>query len=100
VVVVVVGVFILFVMSARGGGAGPGQAGQQPMDPQLAQFIEQERHKAVFNELVSKLTDICWDKCVGTPSTRLSGSEQSCLSNCAARFLDSSQVVMAKFTKG
>ena len=71
-----------------------------PEHPQLAAFIEQERHKAVFNELVAKLTDVCWDKCVGAPSTRLSGSEQSCLGNCASRFLDASQVVMNKFTKG
>mmetsp|Transcript_2840 Transcript_2840/g.17675 ORF Transcript_2840/g.17675 Transcript_2840/m.17675 type:complete len:81 (+) Transcript_2840:98-340(+) len=64
---------------------------------QVQAFIEQEKQKAVFNELVSKLTDLCWDKCVGTPGNRLSSSEQACLAQCAARFLDSSRVIMERF---
>lgn len=39
-----------------------------------------------------QLTNICWDKCMSTPGRKLSYSEEQCLSNCAQRFFESSQV--------
>jgi import inner membrane translocase subunit TIM8 len=57
---------------------------------------------------IHTFTSMCWDKCVlhgrvyimllrrthrcvtSTPSTRFSGYESSCLSNCVERFLDTS----------
>jgi len=30
---------------------------------ELQVFLEQEKQKAMLNELVAKLTDVCWDKC-------------------------------------
>jgi import inner membrane translocase subunit TIM8 len=81
----------------------------------LSQFIEQEQAQARVQESIHKMTSVCWDKyvssffhsptnnsltesekqktrrCVtGTPSTRFSRSEESCLSYCVDRFLDSS----------
>ena len=35
---------------------------------------------------------VCWDKCMGTPGRSLSSREQACLSECARRYLDTSQV--------
>lgn len=35
---------------------------------------------------------VCWDKCMGTPGRSLSSREQACLSECARRFLDTTQV--------
>ncbi|CAI5501234.1 unnamed protein product [Closterium sp. Naga37s-1] len=47
---------------------------------ELQQFLEQEKQKAMLNELVAKLTEVCWDKCVtAAPGTKFSGSESSCL---------------------
>jgi len=58
---------------------------------ELSQFIEQEQAQARVQESIHKMTSMCWDKCVtGTPSTRFSRSEDSCLSNCVDRFLDTS----------
>ena len=34
------------------------------VDPQMASFLEEEKRKAMFNEVVSKLADVCFDKCV------------------------------------
>ncbi|CAI5467950.1 unnamed protein product [Closterium sp. Yama58-4] len=65
---------------------------------ELQQFLEQEKQKAMLNELVAKLTEVCWDKCVtAAPGTKFSGSESSCLSNCAQRYLDVSGLVVRKF---
>ncbi|CAI5475436.1 unnamed protein product [Closterium sp. Yama58-4] len=65
---------------------------------ELQQFLEQEKQKAMLNELVAKLTEVCWDKCVtAAPGTKFSGSESSCLSNCAQRYLDVSGLIVRKF---
>jgi len=58
---------------------------------QLNEFLEQEQVQARVAERIHTFTEMCWDKCItGTPSTRFSRSEESCLSNCIDRFLDSS----------
>ncbi|CAI6000766.1 unnamed protein product [Closterium sp. NIES-65] len=56
-------------------------ADQKRASFELQQFLEQEKQKAMLNELVAKLTEVCWDKCVtAAPGTKFSGSESSCLS--------------------
>lgn len=65
---------------------------------ELQQFLEQEKQKAVLNELVGKLTDVCWDKCItSTPGSKFSSSESSCLTNCAQRFLETSSLILRRF---
>jgi mitochondrial import inner membrane translocase subunit TIM8 len=47
--------------------------------------------KARMSSQILTFTVQCWDKCVtGTPSTRFSRSEETCLANCVDRFLDTS----------
>jgi import inner membrane translocase subunit TIM8 len=58
-----------------------------------------EKQKAVFNELVSHITELCFDKCVPKPGNKLDGSEQACLSHCALRFLESNQVVLQRLQR-
>ncbi|KAF4362623.1 hypothetical protein G4B88_026185 [Cannabis sativa] len=66
--------------------------------PELLQFINQEKERAMLNEMVAKLTNVCWDKCVtGTPGSKFSNSEQTCLSNCARRYMDLSVIIMKRF---
>eukprot|EP00850_Spirogloea_muscicola_P002391 SM000009S23520 [mRNA] locus=s9:523846:528399:+ [translate_table: standard] len=65
---------------------------------ELQQFLEQEKQKAMLNELVAKLTDVCWDKCIsGAPGSKFSSGEASCLSNCAQRFLETSSIILRRF---
>ncbi|XP_010250594.1 PREDICTED: mitochondrial import inner membrane translocase subunit TIM8 [Nelumbo nucifera] len=74
------------------------------MDPsalnsaELQQFLDQEKQKAMVNEMVAKLTNVCWDKCItGTPGSKFSSSESTCLSNCAQRYMDMSLIIMKRF---
>ncbi|KAL6972991.1 Mitochondrial import inner membrane translocase subunit tim8 [Sarracenia purpurea var. burkii] len=74
------------------------------MDPsalnssELQHFINQEKEKAMVNEMVAKLTSVCWDKCItSTPGNKFSSSESSCLSNCAQRYMDLSLIIMKRF---
>ncbi|CAL6347088.1 unnamed protein product [Bathycoccus prasinos] len=66
------------------------------MDPRMQQFLEEEKRKAVFNEVVAQLASVCFEKCVSTPSSKLSSYEGTCLSHCALRYMESGQVILGK----
>ena len=42
------------------------------------------------------LTDKCWELCVDKPSTKLSGSNEKCISNCVNRFIDVNNYVFKR----
>ncbi|KAI8544052.1 hypothetical protein RHMOL_Rhmol08G0264900 [Rhododendron molle] len=64
----------------------------------ISEPMQKEKEKAMVNEMVAKLTSVCWDKCVtSTPGSKFSSSESSCLSNCAQRYLDMSLIIMKRF---
>ena len=52
---------------------------------ELQEFLQVEQQRAKFQGQISNLTDKCWENCVGKPGTKLSGGEQSCISNCVNR---------------
>ncbi|CAL9165138.1 unnamed protein product [Musa hybrid cultivar] len=57
----------------------------------------QEGQKAMICQMVGKLTDQCWDKCIsGTPGSKFSSKDSACLGNCARRFMDMSMLIMKK----
>jgi import inner membrane translocase subunit TIM8 len=52
----------------------------------------------MINEIVSKLTSECWDKCItGIPGSKFSSGETTCLTNCAGRFLEMTEIIARKF---
>ncbi|KAB5525182.1 hypothetical protein OIU76_022407 [Salix suchowensis] len=74
------------------------------MDPsslnsaELERFLNQEKERAMVNEMVAKLTSACWDKCItSSPGSKFSSSESSCLTNCAQRYMDMSLIIMKRF---
>ncbi|KAL3617581.1 Mitochondrial import inner membrane translocase subunit tim8 [Castilleja foliolosa] len=65
--------------------------------PELQNFLNQEKQKAMVNEMIGKLTSTCWDKCVtGTPGSKFSSSESNCLTYCAQRYMDMSLLIMKR----
>ncbi|KAJ4728845.1 mitochondrial import inner membrane translocase subunit TIM8 [Melia azedarach] len=65
---------------------------------EMQRFLSQEKEKAMLNEMVAKLTNVCWDKCItSTPGSKFSSSESACLANCAQRYLDMSVIIMKRF---
>ena len=60
---------------------------------QIKQQITQELAIANAQELLTKLNEKCFAKCVTSPSSRLDGSEQGCLGKCMDRYMDSWNIV-------
>ncbi|CAN6218305.1 unnamed protein product [Urochloa humidicola] len=66
--------------------------------PELQRLLEKEKQQLMAKQMVSKLTSVCWDKCItSTPGSKFSAGETSCLSNCARRFLDMSMILGKRF---
>ena len=63
---------------------------------QLQAFLEREQQVAQVQQIISVLTDVCWDKCISSPGGSLSGRESSCLENCAKRFIDTTQFILQR----
>ena len=72
----------------------------EQMDPHMQRFLEEEKRKAVFNEVVAQLANACFEKCVTSPSAKLTSYEATCLSNCALRYMESGQVILQKMQQG
>ncbi|XP_062193258.1 mitochondrial import inner membrane translocase subunit TIM8-like [Phragmites australis] len=69
-----------------------------PEQAELMRLMEQEKEQLMVKEMVSKLTSVCWDKCItSTPGSKFSPGETTCLSNCALRFLDMSMILAKRF---
>ncbi|KAK8953564.1 Mitochondrial import inner membrane translocase subunit TIM8 [Platanthera guangdongensis] len=52
----------------------------------------------MISELVGKLTNVCWDKCItSNPGSKFSSGETACLTNCAQRYMDMSIIIMKRF---
>ncbi|MED6161169.1 hypothetical protein PIB30_058180 [Stylosanthes scabra] len=65
--------------------------------PEMQRFYSEEQQKAVVTEMVAKVTNECWDKCIsGTPGNKFSSGEASCLSNCAQRFVETNMLIWKK----
>jgi import inner membrane translocase subunit TIM8 len=71
-------------------------AGLGAMDPQLQHFIEVEKQKQRFQQLVHQMTGLCWEKCMDKPGPKLDGRAEACLVNCVERFIDTSQFILSR----
>ncbi len=48
---------------------------------------------------IHKITDLCWDTCIDSVGSSLSGRNENCLKNCAERFVDTTLLVTNRFTQ-
>jgi len=65
----------------------------------IQQAVAMEQQKLQFMQQVHKLNDVCWDMCLGSPSSSLSGREETCLTNCVERFVDTSVLLVNRFSQ-
>ncbi|KAL7425168.1 protein translocase subunit [Cryptotrichosporon argae] len=71
-------------------GSGSGSSASSDMQKQkeqIKQGIQQELAIAGAQQLINKITENCFQKCVYKPSTSLTGSEERCLSQCMTLYM-------------
>eukprot|EP00095_Tigriopus_kingsejongensis_P012090 maker-scaffold702_size109376-snap-gene-0.21 protein:Tk12090 transcript:maker-scaffold702_size109376-snap-gene-0.21-mRNA-1 annotation:"mitochondrial import inner membrane translocase subunit tim8" len=64
---------------------------------QLEAQIQMEQQKLQLMTAIHKINDICWDTCIDTPGSSLSGRNETCLKNCTGRFVDVTLLVTNRF---
>ncbi|XP_070502132.1 mitochondrial import inner membrane translocase subunit Tim8 [Chironomus tepperi] len=67
--------------------------GDQKVDSELQEFLLVEKQKAQVNAQIHEFNDICWDKCVDKPGSKLDSRTETCLNNCVDRFIDTSLLI-------
>lgn len=77
-------------------------AEQLKSNPELARMIMEEQQKMEAQNqlkvLVNRLTADCWDVCVDRVGNSL-GRQETCLGNCAQRFLDSDKFIRQRMSQ-
>ncbi|KAH8117734.1 Tim10/DDP family zinc finger-domain-containing protein [Phellopilus nigrolimitatus] len=66
------------------------------MQVRKEKFMAQIRNELALHgaqELVNKINEKCFYKCITKPSTALSGSEETCLSRCMDRYMEAFNIV-------
>ncbi|XP_018598287.1 mitochondrial import inner membrane translocase subunit Tim8 B [Scleropages formosus] len=66
---------------------------------ELQRMIAIEQQKAQFQAQVHNFTDVCWDKCVEKPGSRLDSRTETCLVSCVERFIDTTLIITNRFTQ-
>ncbi|MCJ1447545.1 MAG: Mitochondrial import inner membrane translocase subunit tim8 [Stictis urceolatum] len=63
---------------------------------EVENFLKGTNQQLSVNKIVANLTKTCWEKCITSPITQgaLTSREQSCASNCVARWLESQSSVV------
>ncbi|CAK9807278.1 Mitochondrial import inner membrane translocase subunit Tim13 [Anthophora plagiata] len=65
---------------------------------ELMQQIKQEVAVANAQELLSKISEKCFKKCVVRPGTSLDSSEQKCVAMCMDRYMEAYNLVLKTYT--
>ncbi|XP_001352787.2 mitochondrial import inner membrane translocase subunit Tim13 [Drosophila pseudoobscura] len=60
---------------------------------ELMSQVKQQIALANAQEMLSKMTEKCFKKCIHKPGKTLDASEQRCISQCMDRFMDSWNLV-------
>ncbi|KAF3423612.1 hypothetical protein E2986_12472 [Frieseomelitta varia] len=65
---------------------------------ELMQQIKQEVAVANAQEMLSKMTEKCFKKCVIKPGTSLDNTEQKCVAMCMDRYMDAFHLVSKTYS--
>merc|ERR1712025_143470 len=85
--------------SSSYGAAGGGGGGGEPNKAMVMQQVQQQIAVAQAQELLSKMSDKCFKKCITKPGSSLDNSEQKCLAMCMDRYMEAWNLVSQSFTK-
>lgn len=65
----------------------------------LKQRVVQEIAMANAQQLISKATDKCYQKCITAPGVSLSSKEQTCVERCLERYFEAFNIVSATYVR-
>lgn len=67
------------------------------LDPELKEFIVNEQIKTQIQAQIRKLNSLCFEKCVEKPGSKLESKQETCITNCVGRYIDSHGFIANRF---
>ncbi|ORY34722.1 putative mitochondrial import inner membrane translocase subunit tim13 [Naematelia encephala] len=74
-------------MASLFGGSTSSSPDMQQRKEQMKMQIQQELAVANAQQLINKINENCFEKCITRPSTSLSSSEEQCLGRCMTLYM-------------
>ncbi|CAH0546104.1 unnamed protein product [Brassicogethes aeneus] len=65
---------------------------------ELMDTVKQQIAVANAQELLTKMTEKCFKKCISKPGTSLDSSEQKCIAMCMDRYMDSWNLISRAYS--
>ncbi|XP_008121889.2 mitochondrial import inner membrane translocase subunit Tim8 B [Anolis carolinensis] len=66
---------------------------------ELQRMVAAEEQRARLTAQVHNFMEVCWEKCVDKPGSKLDSRTESCLANCVNRFIDTTLSVTNRFAQ-
>jgi import inner membrane translocase subunit TIM13 len=66
---------------------------------EVMQTVQQQVALANMQELLVKVTDKCFKKCITSPGSSMGSSDQKCVAMCMDRYMDSFNLVSKAYTR-
>ncbi|KYO35701.1 mitochondrial import inner membrane translocase subunit Tim8 B [Alligator mississippiensis] len=66
---------------------------------ELRELVAAEQKRAQFTAQVHDFMEVCWDKCVDKPGSKLDHRTESCLASCVDRFIDTTLSITQRFSQ-
>ena len=71
-------------------------ASSSDLQQDLQQELMQLQQSAMVQAVMFKLTELSFEKCITTPGSSLTSSEQSCINAVVKKYLDTSEITTGK----
>ncbi|XP_004207235.1 mitochondrial import inner membrane translocase subunit Tim13-B [Hydra vulgaris] len=84
--------------SSLGSGFGVSSSNKSSNNSAIMENLRQQIAVANAQELISKMSDKCFQKCVSKPGVSLDNSEQKCVAMCMDRYMDAWNLVSQTYT--
>ncbi|TFJ99175.1 Mitochondrial import inner membrane translocase subunit Tim8 A [Platysternon megacephalum] len=72
---------------------------RDPAVAELQRLVVAEQQRAQFTAQVHNFMDVCWDKCVDKPGSKLDSRTEGCLASCVDRFIDTTLSITNRFAQ-
>lgn len=87
----------LFGSSSTGTGPRPNAVQSQQVKQEIQDQIAQELAVANATELVNKITENCFEKCIQQPLSSISLQEDGCVNQCLEKYMRSWNVISKSY---
>ena len=87
----------LFGTPSTATGNTPNAVQSQQLKQQIQDQISQELAVANATELVNKITENCFEKCISNPGPMMNGQEDGCVNQCLEKYMRSWNVISKSY---